>query len=165
MTVKRFNNNQFSDPSLAEWAPALHRSAATGCRLEVDGKSPPHLSPPQQQVTCRLLSLGWSLICRPDCYISSRPEIIHHPELSARLYHQFWWLTWRGYPDISKLLLTTYRVSTSSSANFWQKTTGSQHFLNEARIQAVSAEENLAELRLCNEFKMLLWTAHWPDNC
>ena len=26
MTVKRFNNNQFSDPSLAEWAPALHRS-------------------------------------------------------------------------------------------------------------------------------------------
>ena len=45
MTVKRFNNNQFSDPSLAEWAPALHRSAATGCRLEVDGKSPPP-SPP-----------------------------------------------------------------------------------------------------------------------
>ena len=159
MTVKRFNNNQFSDPSLAEWAPALHRSAATGCRLEVDGKSPP-LSPPQQQVTCRLLSLGWSLICRPDCYISSRPEIIHHPELSARLYHQFWWLTWRGYPDISKLLLTTYRVS-SLAVQRQDLTKNNREptlLLMILGFNKWKTHPVLFRTRFCNE---LLWTPHW----
>ena len=71
MTVKRFNNNQFSDPSLAEWAPALHRSAATGCWVQPEslmGKLSPSpslvLTPSHNNNNCKPVSVNSSLICR-----------------------------------------------------------------------------------------------------
>ena len=95
------------------------------------------------------------------CNILSKPEIIHHWERSqARALSVSSISAWHaGYPDISKLLLTTYRVS---SANIWQKTTGGQHcqhFINESRIQQLENFLGFVEKQI------LQWILNIAVNC
>ena len=122
MTVKRFNNNQFSDPSLAEWAPALHRSD-TGCQHHwtagksytpfpppsLTSPSPPHLPtspPPTTEIINYYKHVSTepgseSLICQTEMlhFIQTWNNSSQSQPSPSSLDHQFG-------PDVAPAILT-----------------------------------------------------------